>query len=83
MKKTHFLVSMLVLTVFNSCQNTDENDNENLRKQESHSKTVNVTTHDGRPFSTGSGSVSGKFVSGPGGGVLMQGFYWDVPEGGN
>jgi hypothetical protein len=24
-----------------------------------------------------------KFVAGPGGSVLMQGFYWDVPDGGN
>jgi hypothetical protein len=24
-----------------------------------------------------------KFVAGPGGRVLMQGFYWDVPDGGN
>lgn len=83
MKKTHLLVSMLVLTIFSACRNNDENDNENPRNEEVHSKIVNVTNHDGRPFSTGSGSVSGKFVSGPGGGVLMQGFYWDVPEGGN
>ncbi|WP_343610048.1 alpha-amylase [Chryseobacterium oranimense] len=83
MKKTHLLVSVLALTLFNSCRNSDENDNESLNKQEVHAKIVNVTNHDGRPFSTGSASVTGKFVSGPGGGVLMQGFYWDVPEGGN
>ena len=82
MKKTHFLVSMLALAFFSSCQNGDENDNENLQKEEVHAKTVNVTKHDGRPFSTGSGSVAGKYISGPGGGVMMQGFYWDVPEGG-
>jgi len=83
MKKTHFLVSMLSLVLLSSCRSSDENDNESLQKEEVHAKTVNVTNHDGRPFSTGSGSVAGKFVSGPGGGVLMQGFYWDVPEGGN
>jgi alpha-amylase len=45
---------------------------------------VNVTNHDGRPFSTGAGTSStSKFVAGPGGSVLMQGFYWDVPDGGN
>jgi alpha-amylase len=27
--------------------------------------------------------LQGKFVAGPGGSVLMQGFYWDVPDGGN
>ena len=48
-------------------------------------KIINVTTHDGRPFSTGisNTSLTGKYVDNPGGGVMMQAFYWDVPSGGN
>jgi alpha-amylase len=54
------------------------------KQLEIHDKIVNVTNHDGRPFSTGAGTSStSKFVAGPGGSVLMQGFYWDVPDGGN
>ncbi|WP_223599945.1 alpha-amylase [Chryseobacterium sp. GVT01B] len=85
MKKTYFFLSLLALALVSSCQNRDELINETSRQEEVHNKTVNVTHHDGRPFSTGKdfGSTNGKFVSGPGGGVLMQGFYWDVPEGGN
>ena len=84
MKKTHFLLSFLALGFVTSCQNNDEIVDKSPEQLEVHNKTVNVTTHDGRPFSTGSSSsVNGKFVSGPGGGVLMQGFYWDVPDGGN
>ncbi|WPO91895.1 alpha-amylase [Chryseobacterium sp. HR92] len=85
MKKTYFFLSLLALALVSSCQNRDELITETSRQEEVHNKTVNVTQHDGRPFSTGnnSGSIQGKFISGPGGGVLMQGFYWDVPEGGN
>lgn len=67
----------------NSCQDSDEIINENPQKLEVHDKTVHVTTHDGKPFSTGNNnSANGKFVSGAGGGVMMQGFYWDIPAGG-
>jgi alpha-amylase len=48
-------------------------------------KVVEITKHDGRPFSTGeftNGNAS-KYVAGPGGGVMMQAFYWDCPAGGN
>lgn len=43
-----------------------------------------VTFHDGRPFSTGKdySDPKGKYVAGPGGPVMMQAFYWDVPAGG-
>ena len=85
MKKTNFFLSLLALALISSCRTSDELMTEPTRQEEVHNKTVNVTHHDGRPFSTGSGSGStqSKFVAGPGGGVLMQGFYWDVPEGGN
>ncbi len=44
---------------------------------------IQVTTHDGKPFSTGkNASLSKAFSAGPGGGVMMQAFYWDVPAGG-
>ncbi|MFC3755821.1 alpha-amylase [Chryseobacterium tructae] len=85
MKKTHFILSLLALALVGSCQSNDELSTKSSKGQEVHDKIVNVTHHDGRPFSTGkvSGSAQGKFVAGPGGSVLMQGFYWDVPDGGN
>lgn len=85
MKKTKFLLSLLGLAFISSCQNNDEFIKEPSQKEEVHDKIVNVTNHDGRPFSTGkgSGAIQGKFIAGPGGSVLMQGFYWDVPDGGN
>ncbi|WP_336958146.1 alpha-amylase [Chryseobacterium contaminans] len=85
MKKAYFILSLLALALVGSCQNNDELSTESMKKEEVHDKIVNVTKHDGRPFSTGSesGSIQGKFVAGPGGSVLMQGFYWDVPDGGN
>lgn len=48
-------------------------------------KIVNVTNHNGKPFSIGkSNSISTRFTAGDtGGGVMMQAFYWDVPAGGN
>ncbi len=48
------------------------------------SEVIQVTNHDGRPFSTqpGGSTANGRFTPGPGGGVMMQGFYWDVPAGG-
>jgi len=44
--------------------------------------TIHVTTHDGKPFSVGVTPPSGTAVGGPGGPVMMQAFYWDVPMGG-
>lgn len=85
MKKTNFFLSLLALALVSSCRTSDELTTEPSKQEEVHNKTVHVTQHDGRPFSTGneSGSLQGKFIAGPGGGVLMQGFYWDVPDGGN
>jgi alpha-amylase len=48
------------------------------------SKVIDVTHHDGHPFSTGKSmttTTTGKYVANPGGGVMMQAFYWDVPAG--
>jgi hypothetical protein len=49
------------------------------------SKVIDVTHHDGHPFSTGKSMTTDyrKIVANPGGGVMMQAFYWDVPAGGN
>ena len=46
---------------------------------------IHVTNHDGRPFSTQSNSDeidNRTFNAGPGGGVMMQAFYWDCTGGG-
>lgn len=43
---------------------------------------IQVTRHEGKPFSTGVTSRDGKNIVGPGGPVMMQAFYWDVPHGG-
>ncbi len=72
------LILGVALLMF-SCQ-TAEEDNLDIQKENS---IMNVTTHDGQPFSTGqSTSISKAFTPGPGGGVMMQAFYWDVPSGG-
>ena len=39
-------------------------------------KEIQVTDHDGRPFSTDPEGDENKFTAGPGGGVMMQAFYW-------
>ncbi len=62
-----------------SCQ-TAEEDNLDIQKE---NLIIEVTTHSGAPFSTGQSTTLGKsFTPGPGGGVMMQAFYWDVPSGG-
>ena len=79
MNKFAFFV---VATIITSCNIQGEVSNEELEKQAGE---VDVTTHDGAPFSTGEsakGSSNARFTAGPGGGVMMQGFYWDVPAGG-
>ncbi len=74
----HLLVSLLALLF--ACTNQE------LSKKEpapSESNVIQVTNHDGRPFvAIPNASANGRFTPGPGGGVLMQAFYWDVPAGG-
>lgn len=43
---------------------------------------IQVTTHDGKGFEVGVKPPSGNAIGGPGGAVMMQAFYWDVPSGG-
>ena len=63
---------------------SDEDVSTDLEQAQQLSEVIQVTTHDGRPFSTQTNSSDerGRFNPGPGGGVMMQGFYWDVPAGG-
>jgi alpha-amylase len=69
------------LLFFASCE--QEQISSELELAQQNSEVVHVTTHDGAPFTTNPNvSERGKFVGGPGGGVMMQGFYWDVPAGG-
>lgn len=62
-----------------ACQEEESLD----KTRATHSEIVQVTNHDGHPFSTvKSDKGTARYNAGPGGGVMMQGFYWDVPQGG-
>ncbi|HEX9151102.1 MAG TPA: alpha-amylase, partial [Flavobacterium sp.] len=85
MKKQNFKIYLLsaLLVGFYSCSPNDAVVTDSPATA-SQFKIINVTHHDGHPFSTGktSSSLTGKYVANPGGGVMMQAFYWDVPSGG-
>jgi alpha-amylase len=85
MKKLNNIWYLVAIVIgFYSC-----NSNEDFVTKSSNTtsdfKIINVTHHDGHPFSTGNASpnTTAKYVANPGGGVMMQAFYWDVPAGGN
>jgi alpha-amylase len=80
--KMYFLTALLMGLY--SCNSSDETFDKSAETSSTF-KIINVTTHDGHPFSTGNSksSITGKYVDNPGGGVMMQAFYWDVPSGGN
>ena len=85
MKKPILKIYLLAITTafFYSCSQNETNDAD-ARAESQQFEIINVTHHDGKPFSTGtSNSSTGKYVDNPGGGVMMQAFYWDVPAGGN
>lgn len=86
MKKPNFKIYLLsaLLVGFYSCNSNDDLTSDSSPTASAF-KVINVTNHDGHPFSTGSTSSSktGRYVANPGGGVMMQAFYWDVPSGGN
>ena len=87
MTKPNLKVAVLAaLTIcFYSCNSNDELQGPTAETK-ALSKVIDVTHHDGHPFSTGKSmttSTTGKYVANPGGGVMMQAFYWDVPAGGN
>lgn len=85
MKKpiSRFFLMAVTSAFLYSCSQNETNDND-AKAESQQFKIINVTHHDGKPFSTGtSSSLTGKYVDNPGGGVMMQAFYWDVPAGGN
>ena len=85
MKKLNTKWYLLAIFIgFYSC-NTDEDFKNKSIGSTSQFKIINVTHHNGYPFSTGQSVSNGsaKYVANPGGGVMMQAFYWDVPSGGN
>jgi alpha-amylase len=76
-------VVLCIFTGFYSCSKDEKTDNSSITTQ---SKVVQITNHDGAPFNTNQNNLSGinaKYVANPGGGVMMQAFYWDCPAGGN
>ena len=84
-----FLFCLLTLSIIflSSCNNDSFLDatKEDQTTIEPNMEIVHVTNHDGRPFSTQTNSddiTTRTFSSGPGGGVMMQAFYWDPPAGG-
>ncbi len=78
MTKIQGIVLSFLLLIF-SCQ-TAEDDFVDTTDEKS---IIPVTNHDGKPFDSGkSPSIIKSFNAGPGGGVMMQAFYWDVPAGG-
>ena len=72
-----------ITAFFGSCSQNESTEKDSKAQSEQF-EIINVTHHDGRPFSTGTSSSSstGKYADNPGGGVMMQAFYWDVPAGG-
>ena len=73
-----------ITTLVCSCSQNEISETDS-RSQSEEFQIINVTNHDGKPFDTGTSnaSLTGKYVDNPGGGVMMQAFYWDVPAGGN
>ena len=84
MKKQIIKLSLLTMIfVIYSC-NKDENTD--ISSDNGESKVIEVTTHSGEPFTTDINKIGGsssRYIANPGGGVMMQAFYWDCPAGGN
>ena len=82
------ILKLCLITAFTgllySCSQNEISESDSKAESQNF-KIIDVTHHDGKPFSTGTSSSSstGKYVDNPGGGVMMQAFYWDVPSGGN
>ncbi len=78
------LCFLALLSSFYACNSNDDLPT-TAATSKAPNKVVDVTHHDGRPFSTGNTmqNAQGRYVANPGGGVMMQGFYWDCPSGGN
>lgn len=77
----YLLLSLFMSILLASC--TNEAMDEEQQTALLNFKTINVTSHDGHPFDSGSAQIGNRSYSGgPGGGIMMQAFYWDVPAGG-
>ncbi|MEP7093193.1 MAG: alpha-amylase, partial [Flavobacterium sp.] len=86
MKKSNLQIYLITaITVFFYSCSQNEADQVDTKAESQQFKIINVTNHDGKPFNSGDAksSSTGKYVDNPGGGVMMQAFYWDVPAGGN
>ena len=74
-KKIKFYLLPSLFLGFYSCNSNDELQ-KNSPELSVHDKVVDVTHHDGHPFSTGiTASVTGKYVANPDRGVMTQAFY--------
>lgn len=77
----YLMLTALLVMLVAACGKEDFGDEQKVASQQS--EIVSVTAHDGHPFDSGSGQASTRaYTGGPGGGVMMQAFYWDVPAGG-
>jgi len=77
-KITQFLIIAFLFLHFLSCKE----DNLETTLEETSSEIIHVTKHEGKPFGVDIHNFYNRQNSYPGGGVLMQAFYWDVPAGG-
>jgi alpha-amylase len=74
------LLILSVLFLF-TCQRNEITTDVDLSEEEI--SIVDVTRHDGRSFDSGEAADGTRnYNAGPGGGVMMQAFYWDVPAAG-
>jgi len=74
-------LSIFISILFTSCTNEVSDDDKEITLN--NFKIIEVTTHDGHPFDSGSSQIGTRaYTGGSGGGIMMQAFYWDVPAGG-
>ncbi|NMF37673.1 alpha-amylase [Flammeovirga yaeyamensis] len=82
MKTTRLgLLSALLIGSFSCTQVFEEDENSIPAHEPKANMEMQVTTHDGAPFTTDESSNK-RYYDSPGGPVMMQAFYWDVPAGG-
>lgn len=81
-RSSKYLAASTLIMLSVSC--SDEQVSTELELAQQASTIIQVTAHEGKPFSTQAEPTDTRasFTAGPGGGVMMQGFYWDVPAGG-
>ena len=83
MKLSFFKLSLVFLSIFFALSCEDKSLPLTGQEMTLETTVINVTNHNGRAFDTGKNNNGSRyFTSGPGGGVMMQAFYWDVPAAG-